>query len=327
MSNDKKSTDKFPRPVVLPDGTVFTAYGVSKASPPITPLSGRGISPAPRPAPTTHKPAVPVDWSFWPASRRVKRDEAIALSLGLDPHSLYGSADGHINPEFCPDNATAILFLKRMNLLAACDSRTNIPLSEFAAWAVSNLPSIPPEFEAIVNATKSNETRALAVAKVTDAMMARNKPIERVYIIQATATHAPAAPNAIEKVGAGDTAIEDEQSEQETNVPPYLTTSDLVGCFGGYMGVDNPGKVLSEYPKWATRNAALVQKGKRGKPSKENRDISAWNPVQFALNLLDKRPLPQLDELGVLQQKHLDTVFGMKSLAKWKSIWIKSKPL
>jgi hypothetical protein len=147
MSNDKKSTDKFPRKMVLPDGTVFTAYGVSKASPPITPLSGRGISPAPRPAPTTHKPAVPVDWSFWPASRRVKRDEAIALSLGLDPHSLYSSTDGHINPEFCPDNATAILFLKRLALLAACDSRTNIPAFGIFSMGGVHPPSIPPEFE------------------------------------------------------------------------------------------------------------------------------------------------------------------------------------
>lgn len=213
MSNDKKAPEKFPHKMVLPDGKPFTAFGVvSRASPPIKPLSGHGVSRAP----TTHKPAVPVDWSFWPASRRVTRDEAIALSLGLDPHSLYGRTNGYINPEFCPDNATAILFLKRMNLLAACDSRKNIPLSEFAAWAVSNLPSTPPEFEAIVNATKSNETRALAVAKVTDAMMARDKPLEKViYIIQGAAPHAPATPNATKsdgisapaKVGADDSPI------------------------------------------------------------------------------------------------------------------------
>jgi hypothetical protein len=163
MSNDKKSTDKFPRKMVLPDGTVFTAYGVSKASPPITPLSGRGISPAPRPAPTTHKPAVPVDWSFWPASRRVKRDEAIALSLGLDPHSLYSNTDGHINPEFCPDNATAILFLKRMAQLAACDSRTNILLSEFSAWAISvGMTPMPDKFVALAHAQARQQPQSTA---------------------------------------------------------------------------------------------------------------------------------------------------------------------
>ena len=169
MSNDKKATAKFPQRMVLPDGTVFTAYGVrtTKAPPPIKPLSACRVSPAPKPAPTTHKPAVPVDWSFWPASRRVKRDEAVALSLALDPHFLYSSINGHINPEYCPDNATAMLFLKRLNLLAASDSRTNILLSEFAAWAVSiSLAPIPPEFEAIVNATKSKEVRARAVEKV-----------------------------------------------------------------------------------------------------------------------------------------------------------------
>jgi uncharacterized protein (DUF433 family) len=81
------------------------------------------------------------------------------LSLGLDPHSLYGHTNGYINPEFCPDNATELLFLKRLNLLAASDSRTNILLSEFAAWAVSiSLAPIPPELEAIANASPKADT-------------------------------------------------------------------------------------------------------------------------------------------------------------------------
>ena len=129
------------------------------------------------------------------------------------------------------------------------------------------------------------------------------------------------------KVGAGDTATEDEEAEQEADPPPYLTTSDLVGCFCGYMGVDNPAKVLSEYPEWATKDGALVQRGRRGAPSKTKSDISAWNPVQFALNLLDKKPLPHLSGIGHLKQQHLDTVFSMKSLAEWKPIWIANKPL
>lgn len=152
MSNEKKASGNTPRRhIVLPDGTVFTAYNVVKTT-----------KAPPWAKPTTHKPAAPVDWSFWPASRRVTPEEAIALSLGLDPHSLYSNTDGHINPEFCPDNATALLFLKRLNLLADCDSRTKILLSEFAAWAVSiSLAPIPPEIEAIANAAKSKETREL----------------------------------------------------------------------------------------------------------------------------------------------------------------------
>jgi len=139
MNDNKKTPDKFPRTVVLPDGTVFKAYGVTTIK-----------APHPFAATTTHRPAMPVDWAFWPASRRVTCDEAIALSLGLDPHSLYSNIDGRINPEFCPDNATAILFLKRLILLTACNSKTNIPLSEIAAWAVSiNLSPIPPELETI----------------------------------------------------------------------------------------------------------------------------------------------------------------------------------
>lgn len=292
----------------------------TNAPPPLKPMGTRATV---RMQPTV---AVVPNWSEWSHMPKVEVWQACALSLNINPYWLIGRSSYQIEPGRGPcfserSFPSAIAhneFRLRQRLLIAnlpdneewfdfyYPSAINISevrLSEFATWAVSRMkwPDLPRDLVAL----------------------ARNQ-VDAPEQIDAPAPVSNAEPA---KVGAGDTAIEDVQSEQETNVPPYLTTSDLVGCFGGYMGVDNPGKVLSEYPKWATRNAALVQKGKRGKPSKENRDISAWNPVQFALNLLDKRPLPQLDELGVLQQKHLDTVFGMKSLAKWKSIWIKSKPL
>lgn len=128
--------------------------------------------------------------------------------------------------------------------------------------------------------------------------------------------------------GDGCTPIEKEaKPKQGTDLPPYLTTSDLVACFGGYMGVSNPAKVLSEYPKWAARNGALVSRGRRGAPSKTKPDISKWDPVLFALNLLNKNPLPKLMEIGILKQQHLDTVFSKRSLTEWKPIWIKNKPL
>lgn len=187
--------------MVRPDGDVFTVYGVAttNAPPPLKPLGGRaGLTR--KPVPITHKPAVPVDWSFWPASRRVKRDEAIALSLDLDPHTLYSSTDGHINPDFCPDNATAILFLKRLNLLTACDSRTNILLSDFAAWAVSNLPSIPLDLAAMAH-----------------------KRVDVPEQIDAPATVSNTAPA---KVGGGEAAIEDEQPEPVTDGRPSGEDAD-----------------------------------------------------------------------------------------------------
>jgi hypothetical protein len=169
MSNDKKNTDKFPRKMLLPDGTVFTAYGVrtTSAPPPIKPMGASATVRSSAP-PTTHRPAVAVDWAFWPASRRVKQDEAIALSLDLDPHSLYSNIDGHINPEFCPDNATAILYLKRLSLLAACNSRTNILLSEFSAWAVSvGMTPLPNELVARTHAQGRHQPDTTANNKVT----------------------------------------------------------------------------------------------------------------------------------------------------------------
>lgn len=137
-----------------------------------------------------------------------------------------------------------------------------------------------------------------------------------------------------QKHGASDTVDGEQASMQPIDdgqelpkLPPYLTTSDLVGCFGGYMGVENPAKVLSGYPRWATKNGALVHRGKRGKPTKENPNVSAWNPVQFALNLLGKKPIPTLSGLGKLKQEHLNTAFGIKSLTEWKPFWTNSKPL
>jgi hypothetical protein len=118
-----------------------------------------------------------------------------------------------------------------------------------------------------------------------------------------------------------------DSDEELESLPTGLTTSELIDCFGGYMGVKNPAKVLSEYPVWATKSGALIQRGRRGKPSKTAPDISAWHPVQFALNLLNKNPLPVVDGLGDLKQQYLDTAFSMKSLNKWKPIWARSKPL
>ena len=256
MSNEKKASGNTPRRrIVLPDGTVFTAYNVVKTTkaPPWT-------------KPTTHKPAAPVDWSFWPASRRVTPEEAIALSLDLDPHSLYSNTDGHINPEFCPDNATALLFLKRLNLFADCDSRTKILLSEFAVWAVSiSLAPIPPEIEAIANAAKSKETHELV------------------------------------KVGAGDTA-DDSRQEKE---PPPVTATVVKEAFQPIEWGERLSKVSSTKYQWlnsAVRYAGSPRPGDAKKFSLAAVAVALVSEKKLNLivaeNIIKKHPewLPEWNE-------------------------------
>lgn len=132
-----------------------------------------------------------------------------------------------------------------------------------------------------------------------------------------------------EAVGGEGTASGKRESEAAipAAMPPYITTTELVACFGGYMGVQDPNKVISGYPNWATKNRACITRGKAGAVSANNPNVSQWDPVQFALNLLAKRPIPQLSGKGKLRQQDLDTVFSMRSLDAWKPRWVKSKPL
>lgn len=150
------------------------------------------------------------------------------------------------------------------------------------------------------------------------------------YLDARTALTQPTEP-AAQKGGADETANDGQDSTQpnddQKELPPYLTTTQLVECFSGYMGVDDPAKVLSGYPDWAIRNKAMVVRGRAGKPSLSNPDTSQWNPALFALNLLEKKPVPMLSGLGKLKQQYLDTPFSMKLLQPWKQEWNKVKPL
>jgi hypothetical protein len=241
------------------------------------------------------------DWNFWQHMPDAELWQAVLLSLNIDPDqfdSEYGNYHDYLREDKEASKRLRLLDANRYVIYPLGVDRL-IPLPQFAKWAVSVMqwPGLPSEL--------------VVLARGAD---------------DAPAPQSDADVSTGEFDTADGTTIGNEESEDDTDEPPYLTTSDLVGCFCGYMGVNNPAKVLSEYPKWATRNGALVSRGKRGKPTNANPDSSAWNPVQFALNLLNKKPLPQLDEIGDLKQQHLDTVFSMKSLAKWKPIWTKSKP-
>jgi hypothetical protein len=250
------------------------------------------------------------NWSLWLGLRTVTIDDAVALSLGLDPNSI--KRQSILNSLVFPAKQCKADYEKRLAVAVSHLGNVEFFRSQGMTSHRNPLRSRPiflTDFVKLASHFKWPLPAELGtLAEKADAG-AQLEPVPAVAL----------------KVGASDTAPEDAEAARKADLPPYLTTSDLVGCFGGHMGVGNPAKVLSEYPKWATENGALIQRGRRGTPSKSNPDISAWDPVQFALNLLDKKPLPTLDGLGNLKQQHLDTVFSMKSLAEWKPIWIRNK--
>jgi hypothetical protein len=136
-------------------------------------------------------------------------------------------------------------------------------------------------------------------------------------------------PQSIDKLETNDTSENDGTlpvPTLESELPRGLTTSVLLSCLGGYIGVEDPAKVLSGYPDWAMANGALMQRGRPGRPSHTNPDVSEWNPVQFALNLFARKPLPTLAGIGKLHAKHIDTVFEGASLSAWKPIWQLKRP-
>lgn len=111
---------------------------------------------------------------------------------------------------------------------------------------------------------------------------------------------------------------------EDAAAPKPLTTALIVQLFGSHMGLENPAKVMSEYPKWATANGALIRRGERGLTGES--DVSAWNPVRFALNLLEKAPvIPSLGQR--LTARNLDTVFEFRQLADWKEEWKSKRPI
>jgi hypothetical protein len=130
----------------------MTISGPSKPlPPPLKPLRGRATVRPRATHQTLRKSATAPDWELWPGSRRVTRDEAIALTFGIDPECLEYDSRGHIIPESLPDETTEKIFRKRLRSLEACRPYTNILLSEIATWAVweVKLKDLPFEFAAL----------------------------------------------------------------------------------------------------------------------------------------------------------------------------------
>lgn len=182
MSNKEKTPNKFPRREVLPEGTVFTAYGVTT-----------------RPVENAKFP----DWSEWRYTPKVEVWQACALSLNFDPHSLkerdeYMSESGaapYFEDRSFPSVAIREEFNKRRRMVLAnlpsnpafsfpsivAYGFSKVVLAEFAAWARNIGWDIPPELVALAR-----------------------EPVE-----QAVAPQPPkGAPVTPTKVGAGDTAAE-----------------------------------------------------------------------------------------------------------------------
>lgn len=155
MSNDKKPTGK-PRPVVRPDGTVFTAYGVTTR--------------------LVEAPKTPNWRGEWNHTPEVELWQASLLSLNLDPHLMKHDRDGWMNgpgggpfltDSNFPNKSAKDEYLLRLRVLSknlsnrdffspctlnmGSPNKCGVLLSEFAVWAVEVVkwPALPPELIAL----------------------------------------------------------------------------------------------------------------------------------------------------------------------------------
>ena len=145
---------------------------VSKAPPPITPVSGRSSY-----RPPTKPPEPPrIDWRYWRHIPEVKQWEACALSLNINPDNIKHSPQGWMagpgsGPVFLavsfPSMDVQLDFDKRVRLLGASLFKSphftavnnlvrggrhlaTVNLREFAAWALHvEFDDMPPELVAM----------------------------------------------------------------------------------------------------------------------------------------------------------------------------------
>lgn len=188
MSDDKKVPAKFPQKMALPDGTVFTAYGVvtTNAPPPLKPMGTRATV---RIQPTV---ATVPNWREWGNMPNVEVWQACALSLNINPHSLKKCEDWESDTRdgfpyfrdasFPSKTISEEFYLRRRVLIAnlrknpewftynslSAAGNSSLSTSEFAAWAVSKMdwPDLPPELVALarkrVDAPERNDAAVSA---------------------------------------------------------------------------------------------------------------------------------------------------------------------
>lgn len=138
----------------------------TNAPPPVRPLTGTSFRP---PGPAHGTP----DWSEWAHIPSVALQEACALSMCIDPHTLvYERMDRSYEPD-TSDEPVKKEFAKRLrmlrkNIYEPCFSPVptgDVRLSEFAWWAQSIVrwPNLPPELNSLAEPPPSR--RAAAPAK------------------------------------------------------------------------------------------------------------------------------------------------------------------
>lgn len=131
-----------------------------------------------------------VDWDFWQNMPHAMAWQACALSLNIDPDSMKHSGSGWMagpgrgpffEPSSFPSKDVADQFDKRLRLLSAritkfhlhsinqARSRCEIYLSEFAAWAVSEMKwdGLPPELVALTQ-EQDKQAEAAPVTRPMD---------------------------------------------------------------------------------------------------------------------------------------------------------------
>lgn len=133
----------------------MTDKKISNAPAPITPVRWGGATGLSRKSShetevtQVHTSSTP-DWSCWLASRSVTLDEAVTLTLNLDPDSLQKTG-WFITSQSFADQGTGEQFSKRLGAIQGCFKKSNIKLSVIAEWAVveAKWNGLPPEFVAL----------------------------------------------------------------------------------------------------------------------------------------------------------------------------------
>ncbi len=223
---------------------------VSKAPPPIKPISGTGWS---SPRVTTRAP----DWDFWRHVRRAEVWQVCALSLNIDPDSLERGAYGQWRG--FASNEVAERFDKRIRLYSNVTNtlaHSEITLSDFAAWAVKEMKwsDLPPELVAL--AQQPAKQLAPESAAAPSGAPEKGAPVAKKES-PATVVHQP------EVSGVPTAAI-----IEKFKLEPEQRWKDKLSR------VDDDGKAYKD---------AIAQRGGRGKGS------NTWNPAKFARCLIQAK--------------------------------------
>ena len=153
---------------------------ISKAPPPIKPVQG-GSYPVPAKPETPHRP----NWKEWNHTPEVRVWEACALSLDIDPHSMVHIQDGWMagpgsgpffeDKSFPKTGGKKEEYELRLRVLSKNLSnrayfsrathrmdgpyRSEVPLHEFAAWAVSVVQwnDLPSELRALAQSPTADQ--------------------------------------------------------------------------------------------------------------------------------------------------------------------------